>query len=82
MRFPDASRSGSMNASLGLADRTGITDPAGIDAKGGFFLATRSLEKPTTLFIPHGREIPYIQVRALARASLKRDIQRCPGVQL
>lgn len=81
MTFSDASRSGG-SESRGLAERTGITDPAGIDAQGAFFHATRSLEKRTTPFIPHVREFPDIQVRALDRASLKRDIQRCPSVQV
>lgn len=80
--FLGISQSDSRGASIDLADRTGITYLAGIDAQGAFFHATGSLGMPTTLFIRPGGEIAYIQVGALDPAALKHDIQRYLGVQV
>lgn len=68
------------DASIALADQTGITYDTAIDRQGAFFDATGSLGMPTTIFVRPGGEIAEVWTGALDETSLRRLIEQHLGV--
>jgi cytochrome c biogenesis protein CcmG, thiol:disulfide interchange protein DsbE len=79
--FLGVSQSDSQSASIRLADRTGITYPAGRDPSGTFFHAWGTFGMPTTAFIKPGGDIAYVYAGGLDEATLRQLIGRYLGVQ-
>ncbi len=80
VRFLGVSQSDSTAASIALAQRTGITYPAGIDASGAFFRAAGTTGMPTTIFVRPGGAIADIWVGGLGEATLTSLIGQDLGV--
>jgi thiol-disulfide isomerase/thioredoxin len=78
--FLGISQADSAEGSIQLAHETGITYPAGIDANGTFFAATKSIGMPTTLFIRPGGEVVQVYVGGMDAATLRTLIAENFGV--
>jgi thiol-disulfide isomerase/thioredoxin len=73
--FLGVSQSDPREASLQLADQTGITYETAIDQDGRFFNALGAQGMPTTVFVRPGGEIADVWVGALDEASLARLVE-------
>jgi thiol-disulfide isomerase/thioredoxin len=78
--FLGISQSDARDASIALADQTGISYATGIDANGAFFNAAGGIGMPTTIFVKPGGQIADVWVGALDPTSLERLITQDLGV--
>jgi thiol-disulfide isomerase/thioredoxin len=78
--FLGVSQSDARSASIDLAQQTGITYPAGIDATGRFSNAWGTFGMPTTVFIRPGGTIAYVYAGGLDESTLRSLIGKYLGV--